>query len=136
MKRVAAAVIEKGGRILIAKRRADSRHAAGKWEFPGGTVEGQETPEESLRRELHEELGIETEVGSFVVSSEYMYPHGCIELLAYRVCHVSGDFMLHDHEQIEWVTPDEMDDYDFAPADIAVVRRIQECSEGLHREDR
>lgn len=125
MKKVTAAVIEKSGAILIARRSRHSRHQPGMWELPGGKVERHETPEQSLRRELYEEFGIEAEVGSFICSSTYDYPHGRIELVAYRVSHLSGEFALNDHEEIRWVTPAEMAAYDFAPADIPIVRRLQ-----------
>jgi 8-oxo-dGTP diphosphatase len=125
MKKVTAAVIEKEGMILIARRSGRSRHQPGKWELPGGKVERDETPEQSLRRELYEEFGIEAEVGSFICGSTFTYPHGPIELIAYRVRHLSGEFVLRDHEEIRWVTPPEMHDYDFAPADIPIVQRLQ-----------
>ena len=70
---VAAAVIEKDGKILIAQRKKGWRFA-GKWEFPGGKIEPNETPEECLRRELREELGIETEIGDFFCVSTYRIP--------------------------------------------------------------
>jgi 8-oxo-dGTP diphosphatase len=129
MKKVSAAVIVKEGMILIARRSPQSRHQPGKWELPGGKVEQHETPEESLKRELYEEFGIEAEVGSFICSSTYTYTHGGIELAAYWVSHLSGEFVLHDHDEIRWVTPAEMGEYDFAPADIPIVQRLQsgEC---------
>ncbi len=101
---VTAAVLEKDGRILIARRKRGDR-LADKWEFPGGKIEEGETPEACLRRELQEELGIDVSVGGFVGRSCHRYPHGEIELLAYRVTHLSGDFQLHDHEEIRWVSP-------------------------------
>ncbi len=125
MKKVSAAVIAKEGMILIAKRSRESRHEPGKWELPGGKVERHETPEQSLKRELYEEFGIEVEVGRFICSSTYTYPHGRIELVAYRVSHLSGEFVLNDHEEIRWVAPAEMGEYDFAPADIPIVQRLQ-----------
>ena len=77
MQKVTAAVIEKDGKILIARRKRDDSQA-GKWEFPGGKLEAGETPEACLKRELREELGIETEVGAFFCSSRFVYPqHGC-----------------------------------------------------------
>jgi len=69
---VIAAVIEKDGCILIAKRK-QGWHEAGKWEFPGGTLEEGETPEQCLKRELQEELDIITEVGDLMCISEYRY---------------------------------------------------------------
>ena len=130
---VTAAVIEKEGRILIARRKKGWRHA-GKWEFPGGKIEPGETPEECQRRELREELAIEAEVGEFICSSTYAYPHATIQLLVYRASHVSGEFTLHDHQEIRWVLPDELLQYEFPEADKPVVDRLRgACPEGWPR---
>lgn len=123
MIKVTAAVIEKDGKILIAKRKKGTR-LEGKWEFPGGKLKCNETPEECLKRELQEEFGIETKVEDFICSSEYIYPHISIELLAYRVKYVSGEFFLTDHDEIKWVPIQELNNYEFAPADIPVVNKI------------
>jgi 8-oxo-dGTP diphosphatase len=117
---VTAAILEKDGRIFIARRKQGSRLAF-KWEFPGGKIEADETPEACLRRELQEEFGIDVIVGSFVGRSSHRYPHGEIELLAYRVTHVSGDFQLRDHEEILWVWPNDLHFYDFSDADLPIV---------------
>jgi 8-oxo-dGTP diphosphatase len=116
---VTAAVLEKDGRVLIARRKRGDR-LADKWEFPGGKLEEGETPELCLRRELQEELGIDVVVGGFVGRSCHRYPHGEIELLAYR------DFQLHDHEEIRWVSPADLASHDFSAADIPIVKLLTE----------
>jgi 8-oxo-dGTP diphosphatase len=73
MRTVAAGVLERDGRILIGRRRADQNHAL-KWEFPGGKVEPNETPRAALVRELGEELGIEAECGPELMRYEFGYP--------------------------------------------------------------
>lgn len=123
MKQVTAAVIEKGGKILIAQRKAGDA-LAGKWEFPGGKLEPGETPEACLRRELMEEFGVDTKIGRFVCSSKFEYKHNHIELLVYRAEHLAGEFQLRDHASIEWVAPRELPKYDFASADIPVVNLL------------
>jgi 8-oxo-dGTP diphosphatase len=120
---VTAAVIERDGRVLIAKRKNGWRFA-GKWEFPGGKIEPNETPEECLRRELHEELGIETEIGNFFCSSTYAYPHATVQLLVYRAFHVSGEYTLYDHQEIRWVLPEDLLQYDFPEADNLVIEKL------------
>jgi 8-oxo-dGTP diphosphatase len=125
MRQVAAAVIEKDGKILIARRKQKDP-LGGKWEFPGGKLESGETPEECLKRELREELGIETRVGEYFCSSRFVYRHIAIELLAYRASYVSGEITLHEHERIEWILPEELKDYDFSEADKPVVRKLTE----------
>ena len=119
MQIVTAAVIERSGRILIARRKKGDR-MEGKWEFPGGKLEGNESPEECLCRELHEEFGIEAEIGDFLLSSPYEYSHLKIELLAFRATYISGDFNLNDHDEIRWVLPSELGRYDLAGADVPV----------------
>jgi len=122
---VTAAVLEKDGRILIARRKRGDR-LADKWEFPGGKIEEGETPEVCLRRELQEEFGIDVVVGRFVGRSRHAYPHVEIDLLAYRATHVSGDFKLYDHEEIRWIHPADLHHYDFSDADLPIVRILLE----------
>lgn len=124
--RVVAGVFERGDRILIAKRKKNS-FPGGKWEFPGGKIEENETPEECLKRELMEEFGVESEVCDFICSTRH--PLNCqttIDLSVYKVRHVAGKFLLNDHEEIRWITRSELNLYDFPEADYAVVRRLIE----------
>jgi 8-oxo-dGTP diphosphatase len=123
MKKVTAAVLERGGKILIAKRRKGD-YLEDKWEFPGGKLEPMETPEECLRRELLEEFGVDTEVGDFICSSSYEYSHISIELLAYKVTYLSGEFLLNSHAEITWIDPAEFPHYDFAEADKPIVSTL------------
>ena len=125
MKKVTAAVIERDGKILIARRKAGDSQA-GKWEFPGGKLEPGETPEACLKRELQEELGIETEVGEFFCSSRFVYPHIAVELIVYRTSYVSGEVALHDHDRVKWVSPMALNEIEFSEADRPVVRRLKE----------
>lgn len=121
---VTAAVIERDGLILIGKRKQGKQHP-GNWEFPGGTIEEGETPEQCLKRELREELDIITEIGDLFCSSEYTYtPEFTIRLLAYQATVISGFFNLNDHEEIRWVKPADLADYDFPEADRPIVERL------------
>ncbi len=110
-KRVAVAIIERDGRILIGKRKRGKRHSKN-WELPGGTVENGETYEECLRRELQEEFGVAAHVGEFVCSAEYTYgPDFTIRLSAYRASLASGDLKLNDHDETRWIRLDEFPGY-------------------------
>jgi 8-oxo-dGTP diphosphatase len=121
---VTAAVLERDGYILIPKRKQGKQHV-GNWEFPGGTLEEGETPEQCLKRELREELDIITDIGDLICSSEYTYtPEFTIRLLAYRTTVISGFFNLNDHEEIRWVKPADLTDYDFPEADRLIVERL------------
>lgn len=120
---VLAALVEREGRLLVA-RRSSGRSQGGLWEFPGGKQEPGETPEECLRRELREELGIETTVGAFFAENLHRYDHGTIRLLAYWVTWDSGEVRLVDHSAIAWQVPAEMRVEDFAPADVPFVRAL------------
>ena len=122
MKTVSAALLEIDGKILIARRKADD-HQAGKWEFPGGTLESDETPQDCLEREMYEEFGITVVVGRFFGESVYYYDHGAIRLMAYRAVWESGKMIINDHADVRWVPPEQMAEYDFAPADMPLVKK-------------
>jgi 8-oxo-dGTP diphosphatase len=123
MQRVTAAIMEEKGRIFIA-RRGPGKHLAGKWEFPGGKIEPGETPEQSLARELVEELGINVRVGERLCSVRYLGGSVNLELLAFRVTERSGEPVLHEHEESRWVSPSELLSYDLAESDRKIVERL------------
>jgi 8-oxo-dGTP diphosphatase len=123
MQIVSCAVIEKHGKILIARRKSGDQ-MAGKWEFPGGTIEPGETPEQCLKRELLEELGVEIGIDGFICSSTWKYDHATIKLLAFKATLISGELILHDHAEIRWVTSRELADYDFPEADVPIIRYL------------
>jgi 8-oxo-dGTP diphosphatase len=121
---VIAAIIEKNGHFLIAKRKVGKMHV-GKWEFPGGTLEEGENHKQCLKRELQEEFSITVEVDDLVCTSDHRYtPDWTIKLLAYRTRVVSGNFHLNDHEEIRWVKPKELAYYDFPEADRPLVEKL------------
>lgn len=121
---VAAAVVVDNGRVLLTKR-AEGQHLAGLWEFPGGKLESGESPEEALVRECREECGIEIAVAEILDATFHRYPEKNVLLLFYRCSLVSGEVRhLHvaDHA---WVEPKELGRYEFPPADVRVIARIQ-----------
>jgi 8-oxo-dGTP diphosphatase len=120
---VVAAVIERDGRILAGQRKAGGNHAL-KWEFPGGKVEADETPEAALRRELTEELGIRAHIDSEITRYEYQYPgRPRILLIFYRVVDFEDEPQNLDFEQLRWVLPEQLRDLDFLEGDVDFVRR-------------
>ena len=122
-RQVAAAVIEKDSKVLIAKRRKKDT-LGGKWEFPGGKIEPGETPEECLKRELKEELDIEVEIGQFLLSTIFRYFLIPVELLVYKVKYISGDFKISEHDKIAWVGAKELGTYDLVRADRPIAKAL------------
>ncbi len=124
MTTVVAAVIERGGRILIGQRKNTSHHPL-KWEFPGGKVEPDETPEEAAIRELGEELAIGAKIAGEIMRYEYQYPgRPPILLIFYRVTDFEGQPENRDFEQIRWEIPERLGDYDFLEGDAEFIRSL------------
>ena len=118
---VAAALIRKDNRTLIAKRKAGEPNGS-LWELPGGKIEAGETAEECLRRELNEEFEIDASVGKLFVETRYQHPDFLLNLKVYHVDSYSGELKLNAHEEIQWA--ERLDAYEFCPADIAVIERL------------
>jgi mutator protein MutT len=122
---VAAALIQDDcGRFLIARRRRGT-HLAGLWEFPGGKREPGETIEACLRRELVEELGAEFAVGEKVEIVRWAYPNKTVELHFYRCRLERGAIEPREGQAVAWVAPDRLADYEFPPADLALIARLR-----------
>jgi 8-oxo-dGTP diphosphatase len=121
--KVTAAVIEENGNVLIGRRKP-GRHMGGKWEFPGGKIESGETPQESLARELLEELNIRVRIGEFLCSAFYDGDGVSLELLVYRVQRLEGEPALIEHEELRWVEPGELAGFDLADSDRKVVEKL------------
>jgi 8-oxo-dGTP diphosphatase len=121
--KVTAGILEQDGLVLIARRRPGT-HMAGKWEFPGGKIENGETPEQSLARELREELDVQARIGELLCCATYEGEGISLELLVYRVEGFEGTPVLNEHEEIRWVEPAELRSYDLADSDRQVVERL------------
>jgi 8-oxo-dGTP diphosphatase len=121
----AAIICNKENKVLMAKRN-NSSSVPLKWEFPGGKVENNETPEESLKREIFEELRVHVKVKGFMASSKYNYDHGEIELLAYYCEIEEGELQALVHDEIQWVRISELLNLDLAPADIPLAKVLLE----------
>ena len=116
---VVAGVIKKDGKFLIA-RRSKEKHLGGYWEYAGGKIEEGESDQLTLQRELNEEFSIEVEVKQYLITSFFRYEKINVNLKAYLVEHLSGDFVLRDHDAISWVTSEEFQNFEFAPADLPI----------------
>ena len=106
------------GRIFIA-RRVPGGSLGGKWEFPGGKAEDDESDAEALKREYLEELGVGVEVGSLLASAEFSNKGRPYSLNAYRVFFDSLDFNMTMHSEWRWVALDEIEGDDSAVGDFA-----------------
>tara|TARA_B110000908_G_C10190560_1_gene420255 strand:- start:643 stop:1020 length:378 start_codon:yes stop_codon:yes gene_type:complete len=111
------------GKIFIARRK-EGKSMAGKWEFPGGKLEEDETEQDCLKRELREELDMEVEVGEKLGVNEHHYKNFSIRLIAYQCEFISATYELTDHDTYEWVPKKELNNYDLAEADIPLIKQI------------
>lgn len=119
---VAGVITDVRGRILLS-RRTEGRDLAGLWEFPGGKVESGETPEAALARELHEELGIDIDVGAgaALIAVPQAYPGKRLRLDVRHVAAWRGTPKGHEGQALAWVAPDKLIRYAMPPADRPVV---------------
>jgi len=120
---VAAGLIYRDGKLLIAQRR-EGRHGALRWEFPGGKIEKDEDPRESLVREVKEELGIDIAVTEPVEIIFHRYPERSVLLLFYKCRWISGEPQAIDCKAFAWVLPGDLMSYDFLEGDLAFIRRL------------
>ena len=123
----AVALIDKDGRILIAKR-PDGKSMAGLWEFPGGKVELGETPEQALVRELSEELGIKTWNSCLApltfASHAYEKFHLLMPLFVCRKW--EGIALAKEKQELKWVYSNDLKNYPMPPADIPLISILRD----------
>ncbi len=117
---VACAIIENGGKVL-STQRGESMSLPLKWEFPGGKTNNGESPEECLKRELSEELGIEVAVSLSLPPVTHHYPAFTVTLYPFICTIVAGEITLHEHAAIAWLPPGELHTLDWAEADLPVI---------------
>jgi len=121
---VAAALIVRGGEVLIGQRRPDQPMAM-QWEFPGGKIEAGESAEQALARELHEELGIQAAIGAPVTRIRHNYRHGgAVDLQFFAVQSFIGEIDNRIYHQFRWVRLEDLPGYDFLAADRGLIRDL------------
>jgi 8-oxo-dGTP diphosphatase len=121
---VAGILFSESGEVLLA-RRAPHKSLPGKWEFPGGKIDAEESPEAALERELFEEFEVKTRTGRYIGLNEHDYGTFQIRLLFYESTYVSGEWVLSDHDIIEWVRIQDLKNYDLAEADLPVIKKLE-----------
>ena len=126
MRQVVAAVIESSDRRLLIAQRRRSDTSALKWEFPGGKVRDGERLEEALAREIQEELGVALakcrEIGQ--VRHQYAQFPEELEIHFYAARLADGELTPRTFEQVAWVLPRELGQYDFLPANRELIARL------------
>ena len=121
---VAAAVLRRGGRVLIA-RRPEGKLLGGLWEFPGGKREARESLKDCLRRELMEELAIRVTVGERLGTFHHAYSHYRVSVHAFACSLRRGEPKALEHSQIRWVYPGRLTAYPMGKVDRLIARAIQ-----------
>ena len=125
---VVAALIWEGNRFLACQRPAHKKRAL-LWEFVGGKVEEGESYQEALVRECKEELGVDIAVGEKFMELIHEYPDITVRLILYHATIIAGEPKLLEHNDIKWLAVDEIDGYEFCPADTQILCAIK----GLYR---
>jgi 8-oxo-dGTP diphosphatase len=120
---VVAALIWDGDRFLICQRPAHKARGL-LWEFVGGKVEPGETRQDALIRECREELGIQLSVGEVYMEVDHVYPDITIRLILFHAAIAAGEPQKLEHNDIRWITPAQIPDYDFCPADQDILKKI------------
>lgn len=124
---VVAAVIMKNSKILaVQKSKAKFEYVSYKWEFPGGKVELDETFEQAIKREIQEELNIQIIPTELLITVEHQYPDFHLTMHCFSCCYESGELRLNEHIALKWLNNDELDQLDWAAADLPVVNKLIE----------
>ena len=121
---VTCAIITREGKILICQR-SSTMNLPLKWEFPGGKVEPGEDDAATIVREIKEELHLDIEVVKRLRPVEHDYPKFRIRLVPFVAHVICGELRLEEHADAKWVAAGELDQYDWAPADVPIVEQLK-----------
>ena len=120
MTEVVAALIWQGEKFMICQRPAHKSRGL-LWEFVGGKVEPGETKEQALIRECREELAVTISVGTIFMDVTHEYPDLTVHLTLFNATISEGTPQLLEHNDIKWITPSEIPNYEFCPADVEIL---------------
>ena len=126
MTEVVAALIWQNNKFLICQRPT-TKTCALLWEFVGGKVEPGETKEQALNRECMEELGITLNLGEPFIDVVHQYPDITVHLTLFHATIAEGVPQKLEHNDIGWITPSEIPNYEFCPADKEILQKIIQC---------
>ena len=124
MTEVVAALIWDGARFMACQRPAHKARGL-KWEFVGGKVEPGETKQQALIRECREELAVTVNVGDVFMEVDHVYPDLTVHLTLFHAAIAEGTPQKLEHNDIRWITVDEIDQYEFCPADEEILERLK-----------
>ena len=124
MTRVVAALIWDGDRFMICQRPAHKARGL-LWEFVGGKTEPGETLQQALVRECREELGVTVTVGDVFAELTHEYPDLTVHLTLFNAAIAEGSVQKLEHHDIRWITPAQIDDYEFCPADVEILEKLK-----------
>ena len=125
MTEVVAALIWNGDRFMACQRPAHKARGL-LWEFVGGKVEPGETKEEALVRECREELGVTIAVGNVFMEVEHVYPDLTVHLTLFHARIMEGVPQKLEHNDIQWITTEEIDQFAFCPADEEILKKLKQ----------
>ena len=120
---VVAALIWKGSKFIICRRPAHKARGL-LWEFAGGKVEAGETKEQALIRECREEFAVNVSVGEVFMEVLHDYPELTVHLTLFNATISEGEPQKLEHNDIRWISPSEISDYEFCPADEEILKEI------------
>ena len=120
---VSAAIIMKDNKIFVTQRGYGEFKDW--WEFPGGKIEEGETPEECLKREIKEELKADINIDKYLCTVEYDYPDFHLKMECFICSLIYGHLELVEAEDAKFITKDQLDNIDFLPADLLVVKELK-----------
>jgi len=121
--RVVAAIIIRDNKVF-ATQRGYGEFKDG-WEFPGGKIEVNETPQEALIREIKEELNVEIDVNELLHTVEYDYPKFHLSMDCFLCSITSGKMVLKEHEAARWLNKESLDSVEWLPADLGLIDKIR-----------
>lgn len=122
---VVAAAIEKDELIFCAQR-PQGKSLGGFWEFPGGKLEVNESPEEALKREIKEEFNSDIEIISYLNEATYEYDFGIVTMKTYRARLIKGNLELLEHQDSKWLPVSRLHELEWAPVDLPAVALLQQ----------
>lgn len=125
---VVAGFLKKGDQILVGQR-PENHSLAGLWEFPGGKIESNESPEQALARELREELGIEAEVGELKLAASHSYGEVNILILFYEILFWKGEPKAKHHLKLDWISPRDLFERPIPEANMRMKERLLQILE-------